>query len=116
MPDKRGVYSFTENAPTGARSLSYFRRLTVEAAGLRSLGDLSALRDRSSIEIGLNEFRTRVNINLTQRRVARINKAMRCVRGNDGDVTRFCLARFVSDCNGGAAFKGKCDLHVGMRV
>jgi len=41
---------------------------------------------------------------------------MRCVRGDDHDAARFHLARFVSDRDGGAAFKRECDLDVRVRM
>jgi hypothetical protein len=41
---------------------------------------------------------------------------MRCVCGNDHDAARFHLARFVSDRDGGAAFKRECDLDVRVRM
>ena len=57
-----------------------------------------------------------MDVDLTENGVAGVNEPMRCVRGNDHDTTGFHLARFVSHRDGGAAFKGKCYLHVGMRV
>ena len=68
------------------------------------------------LEICLDKFRARVNINLAKYGVAGVNESMRCVRRNDHNATGVHLARFVSDGNRGAAFKGECDLHVGMRV
>ena len=72
------------------------------------------LRGVSSDEIGLDKSRAGVNVDLTQRRFARVNESMRCVGWNDDDAARFYLALFISDCDGGAAFEGECDLHVRM--
>ena len=55
-----------------------------------------------------------MDINLPQRRAAGVNKTVRCVRRNDDDATRFYLALFISDRDGGAAFDSECDLDVGM--
>ena len=65
-------------------------------------------------QVRLNEFWTRVDIDLAQDRAAGINKSMRCVRRNDDDAARFHLALFISDRDSRAAFDGECDLDVRM--
>ena len=57
-----------------------------------------------------------MNIDLTQYRLAGVNKSMRCVRGNDNDATGFCLARFIAQRDRGAAFDHKDDFDIRMRV
>ena len=69
-----------------------------------------------SLEIRLDKFRARVNINLTKYGFPGVNESMRCVRGNDHDAARFHLVRFVYDRDGGAAFKRERDLDVRMRM
>jgi hypothetical protein len=62
----------------------------------------------SSDEIRLDKSRAGVNVDLTQRRVARVNESMGCIGWNDNDAARLHLALFVSDRDGGAAFEGEC--------
>jgi hypothetical protein len=57
-----------------------------------------------------------VDIDLAQDRVAGVNESMRCVCWNNDDAARQHLALFISHCDGGAAFEGKCDLDVRMRM
>ena len=73
-------------------------------------------RSISSGEIRLDKSRAGVNVDLTQRRVARVNESMGGVGWNDDDAARFHLALFISDRDAGAAFEGECDLHVRMLV
>ena len=49
------------------------------------------------LEIRLYEFRTGVNVNLAQERIAGVNESMRASRRNDDDVAGFHLALFISD-------------------
>src|ERR1700738_3021819 len=65
-------------------------------------------------EVRLDEFRTGVDVDLAQERVAGVNESMRNVRRNDDDATRFHLALFVADRDGGAAFERECDFNVRM--
>jgi hypothetical protein len=46
-----------------------------------------------------------VDVDLTQRHVARVTESMRCVCQDDDDAARFHLALFISDREGGAAFE-----------
>ena len=57
-----------------------------------------------------------MDVDLTQRRIARVNESMRCVRRNDDDATRFHLELFFADRDGGAAFDGEGDFDVRMLV
>jgi len=70
----------------------------------------------ASLEIGLNEFWTRVDVDLAERRVPGINETMRRVRRNNSDVARFGFARFIADRDGGTAFDHENDFHVRVRV
>jgi hypothetical protein len=65
-------------------------------------------------QVRLDEFWTRVDVNLAQERITGVNEPMRCVRRNDDDAARFYLALLISDRDGGAAFDGECDLDVRM--
>ena len=67
-------------------------------------------------QVRLDKLWARVNINLTKYGVAGVNEPMRCVRGDDHNAARFHLARFVSDRDGGAAFKSECDLDIPVRM
>jgi hypothetical protein len=69
-----------------------------------------------SFEVSLNEFRTRVNIDLAQHRLAGIHKSMRCVCGDHNNPTGFRFALFMTDRYGGTAFQHKNDFHVWMRM
>ena len=75
-----------------------------------------SLRRISSGEIRLDKSRAGVDVDLTKRRVARVNESMGCIGWNDDDAARFHLALFISDRDAGAAFEGECDLHVRMLV
>jgi len=66
------------------------------------------------LEIRLYEFRTGVDVNLAQERVAGVNESMRASRRNYDDVAGFYLPLFISDRDGGAAFNDECDLDIGM--
>ena len=57
-----------------------------------------------------------MDVDLTQRRVARVNESMRYLCWNDYDAARFHLALFVSYRDGGAAFERECDFDVRMLV
>lgn len=67
-------------------------------------------------QVGLDKFWAAMHIDLAQDGVAGVNESMRRARGNDDDAARFYLALFISDGNGGAAFKRECDFDVRMRV
>ena len=67
-------------------------------------------------EIRLNESWAGVDIGLTQNRGPGVNEAVRGVRGNDHNVTRFHVMPFIADCDGGAAFERERDLDVRVRV
>ena len=72
------------------------------------------LSKKSSGEIRLDKSRTGVDIDLAQDGVAGVNESMRCVRRNDDDAARFHVALFISDGDGGAAFKRERDFDVRM--
>jgi hypothetical protein len=57
-----------------------------------------------------------MHINLPEHSIAGVNESMRCFRRNDDDAACFHFALFISDRDGGAAFKRECDFHVGMRM
>ena len=73
-----------------------------------------AAMTRNESQVRLDEFWTRVDVNLAQERVSGVNESMRCIRWNNGDATCFDLAIFIPDRDGGAAFESKCDLDVRM--
>ena len=57
-----------------------------------------------------------MDVDLTQGRLPGVNEAVRRVRGNDHNATRFHVTRFIADCDGGAAFERERDLDVRVRV
>lgn len=67
-------------------------------------------------EIRLNESWAGVDIDLTQNLGPGVNEAVRRVRGNDHNVTRFHVMRFIADCDAGAAFNRERNLDIRMRV
>jgi hypothetical protein len=67
-------------------------------------------------EICLNEAWAGVDINLTQNRVPRVNESMRCIRRDDDNAAGSHFAGFITDRDGGAAFKRERDLDVRMGV
>src|SRR6266850_3664478 len=92
-------------------------RSNPRGAGLgRVVRDLRMRRDQSLLEIRLNESRTGVDVDLTQDRVTGVNEAVRRVRGNHDDTSRFHFLCFMADCNAGAAFDCERDFDIRMRV
>ena len=62
----------------------------------------------------MNELRACVDINLTQNRVPRVNKAVWRVCGNDYDTAGFHFARVIAHRDGGGAFE--CERHFDIRM
>jgi hypothetical protein len=57
-----------------------------------------------------------MDVDLTQDCLSGVNEAVRRVRGNDHNATRFHVMHFIAECDGGAAFERERDLDVRVRV
>ena len=69
-----------------------------------------------SLEIGLNKFGTGVDVDLPQRRLARIDEAVRRICRNNNNAARFYFARFVANRDRGSTFNREGDFSVRMRM
>ena len=69
-----------------------------------------------ALQIRLDEFGTRMDVDLTQNRIAGVNKTMRSVRRNNDNASSTNPALYVADRDGGAAFERECYFDVGMQM
>ena len=68
------------------------------------------------LEIRLNKFRTGVDVDLPQRRLAGIYEAVRRICRNNDNAARFYFARFIANCDRGCTFNCESDFGVRMRM
>jgi hypothetical protein len=67
-------------------------------------------------EIRLNKFRAGVDVYLTKRRIAGVNKAVWSIRGNNYNPAGFYLSAFISDGDRRAPFDGERNFDVRMSM
>lgn len=69
-----------------------------------------------SLEISLNKFGTGVDVDLSQRSLARIDEAMRRICRNNNNAARFYSARFIANCERGCTFNREGYFSVRVRM